>query len=109
MMIFFMNYQQGDKDEDPKITALRELEEEIGYKTNSLNILGKLYPRCTYTDEVIYLYLAIDLVKTKKHLDENEFIYILFMKIDDLIRQDKINDAKTIATLMEYKLLKENI
>ena len=33
------------------------------------------------------------------------------MKIDDvydLIRQDKINDAKTIATLMEYKLLKEN-
>ena len=110
MMIFFMNYQQCDKDEDAKITALRELEEETGYKANIIKYLGKLYPSCAYTDEVIYLYLAIDLVKTKKHLDENEFIYILFMKIDDvydLIRQDKINDAKTIA-LMEYKLLKEN-
>ena len=97
-----------DKDEDPQTTALRELEEETGYKANNIKYLGKLYPSCAYTDEVIYMYLATDLIKTQKHLDENEFIDISFMKLDDvydLIKQDKINDAKTIATLMQYKLL----
>ena len=73
-----------DKGEDPKITALRELEEETGYKANDIEFLGEYYPTCAYTDEIIYLYFASNLVKTKQHLDENEALNVFEVTKDEL-------------------------
>lgn len=89
-----------DKGEDPKDTAIRELEEETGYKANKITYLGKMYPTCAYTDEVIYLYLAEDLIKTAQHLDENEALNIFemsFEEFDNLIKNDEVFDAKTLC------------
>lgn len=89
-----------DKEEDPKVTALRELEEETGYKTNNIKYLGKIYPTCAYSDEVIYCYYADSLEVRKTHLDENEFVEVFEASYDEIkkmIRDGDIKDAKTIA------------
>ncbi len=99
-----------DKDEDPKVTALRELEEETGYKANKIKYLGMIYPSCAYTDEIIYCYLAENLVKAKTHLDAGEFLEVEFLSLEEvlkLIKEDKINDAKTIATIAYYLIDKQ--
>lgn len=89
-----------DKNEDPELAARRELEEETGYKANEIIYLGKMYPSCAYTDEVIYLYLAKDLTKTKQHLDENEALNVMeisFDELDELIRRTELVDAKSLC------------
>lgn len=94
-----------DSNEDPKVTALRELEEETGYKASKIKYLGKIYPSCAYTDEIIYCYQAEELTITKTHLDEGEFLEVELLTLDEvlkLIKEDKINDAKTIATIAYY-------
>lgn len=102
-----------DKDEDPKDTALRELEEETGYKANSITYLGKMYPSCAYTDEVIYLYFATNLEKTSQNLDENENVEVYEMSFDEileLVKTGQLNDAKSlciIAYLQNSELMKK--
>ncbi|MBO8427851.1 MAG: NUDIX hydrolase [Firmicutes bacterium] len=94
-----------DKDEDPLVTAKRELEEETGYYANNIVYLGKMYPSCAYTDEVIYLYLATSLEKRKQHLDENEALNIFEMSLDEvikLVKSGEIKDAKTLCALTYY-------
>ncbi|MBP5694456.1 MAG: NUDIX hydrolase [Bacilli bacterium] len=91
-----------NKDEDPKLTAARELEEETGYKAHTINPLGKMYPSCAYTDEVIYLYYAENLEKTSQNLDENENVEVFevtFDEILDLIRTGKLVDAKSLCLI----------
>lgn len=98
-----------DKNEDEDKAAIRELEEETGYHANTLKYLGYIYPSCAYTDEIIYLYEARDLVKTKQNLDENEFVEVLEASLDEikqLIASNTIKDAKTICALQFYMLKK---
>ena len=94
-----------DKDEDPQITAIRELEEETGYKAGKCEYLGKMYPTCAYSDEVIYLYLCTELKKTTQHLDENEALDILYLSFDELkalLNDGKFFDAKSLCALAFY-------
>ena len=89
-----------DLNENPEVTAIRELEEETGYKTNNIKYLGKIYPTCAYSDEVIYCYYADSLEVRKTHLDENEFVEVFEASYDEIkkmIRDGDIKDAKTIA------------
>lgn len=94
-----------DHDEDPLTAAKRELEEETGYQAEEMTYLGKIYPTCAYTDEVIYIYLAKGLKKTHQHLDADEALEYRFVPFQDLldaIREDKIPDAKTLAAVSFY-------
>ena len=94
-----------DKDEDPVITAKRELEEETGYLANKIEYLGEIYPSCAYTDEIIYIYFATDLVKTHKHWDENERVEVFELTMDeilDLARKGILKDAKSVSGLAYY-------
>ena len=96
---------KGDENEDPKETALRELEEETGYKANNIELLGLFYPSVGYTDESIHLYLATGLVKTKQHLDEGEYLeykFVPFKKFCEMVRNGDIADGKTLAALSYY-------
>lgn len=98
-----------DKNEEPLHAAIRELEEEIGYKTGKIEFLGEMYPTCAYTDEVILLYYATDLVETKQSLDENEAINYTFVTLDEvkqMILNNEIKDAKTICALSLFLLRK---
>ena len=97
-----------DGNEDPMLTARRELEEETGYFANKLAHIGEIYPTCAYSDEIIYLYYAEDLVKTEQHLDENEAVELYEMTLEeiyDLLNNHELQDAKTVACLAHYQAL----
>jgi len=93
--------------EDPHTAALRELEEETGNKALKLEYLGKIYPSCGYTNEIIHLFLASDYVETQTSFDEDEFIeasYIPLKDVKKMILDGTITDAKTICAIGYYLL-----
>lgn len=97
-------------NEDPYNAALREFNEETGFKASSLIDLGKMYPSCGYSSEIIYLYLAKDLTKSTTNLDEDEFIDLKLFTREEIIlmiENGTIKDAKTICLIYKYLLWKE--
>ncbi|MCR4879970.1 MAG: NUDIX hydrolase [Bacilli bacterium] len=98
-----------ERDENPYEAAKRELEEETGYHTESLIHLGDIYPSCGYTDEIIHIYLAKDVIKTTTHFDEDEEMDLVWLPLNEvnrMITEGKIKDAKTICALYYYSNLK---
>ena len=92
-----------DQNEIPEQCALRELEEEIGYKANKLTLLANIHPAVGFTDEKMWLYLAEDLIKTKQSLDADEFLELVPTKLDDAIKMvwsGQITDVKTIIGIL---------
>ncbi|MGO5074468.1 NUDIX hydrolase [Clostridium sporogenes] len=93
-----------EKGEDIESSALRELEEETGYKAKKMEYLGKIVTSPGFSDEYIYIYKALDLCKGKDGLeDEDEFIDLMEINIDKLkeyIKNGKVIDGKTISAVM---------
>ncbi|MGL4873382.1 MAG: NUDIX hydrolase [Clostridium sp.] len=89
-----------EKEEDPFICAKRELEEETGFKSDHIEYLGTIATGAGFTDELIHIYKATNLYEGVKEGDEDEFIDVLKLEIDDvrkMIKNGEIIDAKTIA------------
>lgn len=98
-----------EKNEDPYTAAVRELEEETGNRAAGLDYLGKIYPTCGYSSEIIYLYLAKDYVFTETSFDEDECIEACFVplsRVKEMILSGEIKDAKTICALSYYLMRK---
>ena len=98
-----------EKDEDPIKAGIRELLEETGYEASNLISYGVMYPTCGYSNEIIYLYKAVDLVKKQRNLDEDEVIDIELVEIEkvvEMINDGTIKDAKTICLISKYLLNK---
>ena len=92
-----------DQNEIPEKCALRELEEETGYRANKLTLLANIHPAVGFTDEKMWLYLAEDLVKTKQSLDADEFLEPIPTKLDDAVKMvwsGQITDVKTIVGIL---------
>lgn len=92
-----------DKNEIPEECALRELEEEIGYKANKLTLLTNIHPAIGFANENMWLYLAENLVKTELNLDSDEFLELIPTKLEnalEMIWNGKITDVKTIIGLL---------
>ena len=89
-----------ENKEDPRECALRELEEETGYKANCIEYIGKIATAPGFCDEIIYLYKAKDLVKGKKNEDEDEFTNVKVYKLNEvkeMVKSGEIIDVKTVA------------
>ena len=94
-----------EKNENSYDAGIRELEEEVGLKAESLTSLGVMYPSCGYTNEKIYLYKANDVKPSKQHLDSDEDITVNYFSIDEILQMidsGKIKDAKTICLVLKY-------
>ena len=92
-----------DQNEIPEKCALRELEEEIGYKASKLTLLANIHPAVGFTDEKMWLYIAEDLVKTKQSLDADEFLALFPTKLNDavdMVWSGQITDVKTIIGIL---------
>lgn len=86
--------------------AVRELEEETGYRAEKMELLLSIYTTVAFCNEKIDIYLARDLKPGEQHLDEDEFIRVEAFEPEELcemIYACKIQDAKTIAAIMAYK------
>lgn len=94
--------------EDPAACGLRELEEETGHTARDFRFLARVFPTPGYTDEVLHLFLARDLVPTRQRLDENEFLTvekIPFAEAVGLCLSGGIEDAKSLVALLKYQVL----
>ncbi len=94
-----------EKDEEPKICAFRELEEETNYRAKDMKRIMKVLPSPGYTSEWLYLYEAIDFQEVNDSLDgdEDEFIDIVHMDIEEAYQKvlnGTIVDAKTVIAIM---------
>jgi ADP-ribose pyrophosphatase len=93
-------------EEPTDAAAMRELEEETGYKTDKLELLLSLRTTVAFCNEKIDVYVATDLKPSKQHLDEDEYLDVVSFSIDELIQMIydcKIQDSKTVAALLAYK------
>ncbi|MBQ0041832.1 MAG: NUDIX hydrolase [Lachnospiraceae bacterium] len=92
--------------EDYKVAAARELEEETGYKSDELEFLIKVNTTVAFCNEEIGIYVARNLVKSEQRLDEDEYIDVVAMDVEELcnmIYEAKIKDGKTISAILAYK------
>ena len=93
-------------DEEGIVCAARELEEETGYRCENLEWLLTLRPTIAYCDEKIQIFLARDLIPSRQHLDEDEYVDVQPYDLEELkerIFAGQIEDAKTIAALLTYE------
>ena len=100
-----------DPGESPLATGQRELREETGASARDWISLGTVYPSPGYTDEIIHLYLATGLSFAAASPDEDEFLTVSRLPLDDAVRlvmDGKFPDAKTqIAVLKAAERMKE--
>ena len=92
-----------NRGEDPLIGARRELEEEIGVTSESIEKLTEFYVSPGFLTEKMFVYLATDLREGKQNLEEDELLSIekfTFPEAFEKIKTGEIQDAKTIAGLI---------
>lgn len=96
-----------DPGESPEACAVRELEEETGYRAGRIQKLCQIYPSPGYCDEVIHLYLATDLLRTQQALEiEEESITVETYTLDEAVQMIKAGDlldAKSMVGLLWLK------
>ena len=93
--------------EDPRDCAKREVEEEIGYKVDTLEPLVSFLTTPGFTNEIIHIFSGKDLTPGTQNLGADEVLEIMELPLArtmDLIKNGTINDAKTIIGLQTVYL-----
>lgn len=76
-----------DKNEQPETAAVRELEEETGFKAGKLTKLGTVNPNPALFNNHVHIYLAEELIPTGiQHLDDDEFINYLEIPKNEVLQ-----------------------
>ncbi len=91
--------------EDTRICAMRELEEETGYRCDSLEKLLSLRTTVAFCDEFVDVYLASGLKAGEQHFDDAEDIVVEAYEPEELcamIYEGRLQDSKTVAGILAY-------
>ncbi len=89
--------------EAPRVTAGRELAEEIGHRARRLVKLGAFYTAPGFCSEIIHLYAAVGLRPGSAEKDPDEVIRpvrLPYRRALAMAESGRIKDAKTIAGLL---------
>ncbi len=98
-----LEFPQGfiEKSETPKNAAERELEEETGYKPNSLISLGELWVSSGFLRQKAHVFTAVDLNLGTLNRDVTEadmgIIELSFPEIEQKIINGEIKNGPTVA------------
>jgi ADP-ribose pyrophosphatase len=90
--------------EDPKTCAARELSEETGFSAGKWVDFGHVCASPGFSNEVLHLFLALDLKAGEAHLDKNEFLDVQRLPLRDLadrVMDGTLCDAKTVALVLK--------
>jgi len=94
-----------DPQESPSDCAVRELREETGYR-GTMEHISTFYTTPGFSDEVMHLFLARDLVWDPLSPDDDEFIDVERIPWDEAVQraqQNEFKDAKTILGILLVK------
>jgi 8-oxo-dGTP pyrophosphatase MutT (NUDIX family) len=91
-------------DEDPIVTAKRELEEETAYVTDDFEILGYVNPVPSFITNKCYFVLAKNVEKKGHiHFDPSEYIETFlasFEQVSLMVRSGQIHHSLTLNALL---------
>ncbi|MFO7845094.1 MAG: NUDIX hydrolase [Balneolaceae bacterium] len=96
-----------DEGEPPIDTAKRELLEETGINCGEIAGAGSFFPAIGYADEEIHVFVAWDLARDIKNVDDDEFVInhrVSFKQALDMVAKGEITDAKTICSLVKARI-----
>lgn len=91
-----------DSGENAVETIRRELTEETGYRSDHFVEIGTIHTCVGYSDELLHLFWADDLLPGETRPDPDEKIELLPMTIDAAMEEvysGRITDAKTLIGL----------
>ncbi|WP_434361483.1 NUDIX hydrolase [Parasalinivibrio latis] len=94
--------------EDVLECAKRELSEETDFQAAHWQSIGQIWPAPGFCDETQYLYFASQLSQAPGVLDDDEVLEVECKKpsdIETMIKNNQINDAKTIVAFYKARLL----
>ena len=92
-----------DHGETPEACAVREVEEETGFRPRGLVSLGWIWTTPGFTDEKIWLFLARDLAAGRQDLQIDEALSVERVPVQDAIAMassGEITDAKSVCALL---------
>ena len=95
-------------ENDTYAAAMRELEEETGYRAEKLIPLGTYYATPGYCSEKLTIYLADKLIYVGQHLDEDEFLNLSKIPLDklyEMVMNNEIRDCKTAIAILKAKAI----
>ena len=104
MQSVVLEFPAGKRDpNEPSLRcAQRELREETGLSAKRWAFAGRMAPSVAYTDELIDLWLACDLMPGAHQRDPGEFMDVCLTTLDELealARQGAVVDSKTLSGL----------
>ena len=91
--------------EDPRECAIRELEEETGYRAATVIERARFWTTPGFTTEFMHLYEATGLTKTEVHPDDDEVIAVEIVRRTEalqMIEDGRIQDAKSMLGLLRH-------
>ena len=97
-----------DDGETALQAAKRELVEETGLKAKKWKKLALFYPSPGYVEETMTIFLATELTQGESHPMDDERIetrWFAKKELKDLIRTNKITDAKTMIGFLHWDRL----
>ncbi len=83
--------------------AQRELREETGYRADTLQLLGEIWPAPGVSNELMHIYLATGLQPDPLPGDADEEIELQPMALDELVnmaQNGRLRDAKSIIGIL---------
>jgi ADP-ribose pyrophosphatase len=95
--------------EAPETCAIRECQEEVGYKPGNLEAIGGVFVAPGYSTEYIHFFVATDLTRSVLDADADEFLKVEHLseaQVLDAVIQRVIVDAKTISAFMMWQARK---
>lgn len=91
--------------EPTDIAAMRECEEETGYRCDQVEFLISIRTSVGFCNEKIDIYVAKNLVPSRQNLDADEDINVEAYSVEEIIEKiytAEIQDSKTISGIMAY-------
>jgi ADP-ribose pyrophosphatase len=88
--------------ESPEETARRELEEETGYRSGSLEEIQSFFVSPGYSTEFMRLFIASELIETEASPDSDEILEPMILPLNrarEMLVRGELRDAKTILGL----------
>ncbi len=92
-----------DPGESPESCAIREVEEETGYRVGQLQSLGWIWTTPGFTDEKIWLFRGTGLVRGTQQLQGDELLEVVKLPLSEAVQaaaDGRIQDGKSVCALL---------